>query len=134
MPGNNGELYYILTGTDKDKLTGKMTRLEDSSESRHLWYVNAPEGYTSVQFSDTETPPTPKDNINGRATDTLTWGTWKSRASMRTPAMTLPTAAIIGMAIGVKSDIRDVESGKKVDGKDAEIVKLDTGTFTPQTM
>ena len=54
-----------------------MTRLEDRSESRHLWYVNVPEGYTSVQFSDTATPPTPTDKINGRATDTLTWGNLK---------------------------------------------------------
>ena len=37
------------------------------------------------------------------------------------------------MAIGVKNlHIRDVETGKKVGGKDAEIVKLDTGIFTPQ--
>ena len=133
MPGNNGELYYILTGTDKDKLTGKMTRREDSSEARHLWYVNAPEGYTSVQFSDTETPPTPKDNINGRATDTLTWG------DLEEPCFYADTGDDITYGgdyrdgyWGKKSDIRDVESGKKVDGKDAEIVKLDTGTFTPQ--
>lgn len=131
MPGNNGELYYILTGTDKDTLTGKMTRLEDRSESRHLWYVNVPEGYTSVQFSDTATPP--KDNINGRATDTLTWG------DLEEPCFYADTGDDITYGGGYrdgywgkKSDIRDVESGKKVDGKDAEIVKLDTGTFTPQ--
>ena len=131
MPGNNGELYYILTGNGKDTLTGKMIRLEDSSESRHLWYVNAPEGYTSVQFSDTATPPT-KD-INGRATDTLTWG------NLEEPCFYADTGDDITYGGGYrdgywgkKSDIRDVESGKKADGKDAEIVKLDTGTFTPQ--
>ena len=131
MPGNNGELYYILTGTDKDKLTGKMTRLEDSSESRHLWYVNAPEGYTKVQFSDTETPPT--SDINGRATDTLTWG------NLEEPCFYADTGDDITYGgnyregyWGEKSAIRDVEKGKKVDGKDAEIVKLGTGTFTPQ--
>ena len=132
MPGNNGELYYILTETDKDTLTGKMIRLEDSSESRHLWYVNVPEGYTKVQFSDTATPP--KDNINGRATDTLTWG------DLEEPCFYADTGDDITYGgdyrdgyWGKKSDIRDVESGKKVDGKNAEIVKLDTtGTFTPQ--
>ena len=51
-----------------------MTRLEDRSESRHLWYVNAPKGYTSVQFYDTAILPTNNiDGINGRATDKLTW-------------------------------------------------------------
>ena len=75
MPGTDGKLYYILTGDGKETSTGEMTRLEDRSESRHLWYVNVPKGYTKVQFSDTETPPT--DKINGRATDTLTWGNLK---------------------------------------------------------
>lgn len=126
MPGNNGELYYILTETDKDTLTGKMIRLEDSSESRHLWYVNVPEGYTKVQFSDTATPP--KDNINGRATDTLTWG------NLEEPCFYADTGDDItyggeyrGGYWDKKSAIRNVEEGKK-----AEIVKLDTGTFTPQ--
>ena len=133
MPGNDGELYYILTGNGKDTLTGKMTRLEDRSESRHLWYVNAPEGYTSVQFSDTETPPTPTDKINGRATDTLTWG------NLEEPCFYADTGDDITYGgnyregyWGEKSAIRDVEKGKKVGGKDAEIVKLDTGTFKPQ--
>ena len=133
MPGNDGKLYYILTGTSEPELTGKMIRLEDSSESRHLWYVNAPEGYTKVQFSDTATPPTPTDKINGRATDTLTWG------NLEEPCFYADTGDDITYGGGYrdgywgkKSDIRDVESGKKVDGKDAEIVKLDTGTFTPQ--
>ena len=126
MPGNNGELYYILTETDKDTLTGKMIRLEDSSESRHLWYVNVPEGYTKVQFSDTETPP--KDNINGRATATLTWG------ELKEPCFYADTGDDItyggeyrGGYWDKKSAIRNVEEGKK-----AEIVKLGTGTFTPQ--
>lgn len=133
MPGNDGELYYILTGNGKDTLTGKMTRLEDRSESRHLWYVNAPEGYTSVQFSDTETPPTPTDKINGRATDTLTWG------NLEEPCFYADTGDDITYGGGYrdgywgkKSDIRDAEAGKKAEDKDAEIVKLGTGTFTPQ--
>ena len=126
MPGNNGELYYILTETDKDTLTGKMIRLEDRSESRHLWYVNVPEGYTKVQFSDTATPP--KDNINGRATATLTWG------NLEEPCFYADTGDDItyggeyrGGYWDKKSAIRNVEEGKK-----AEIVKLGTGTFTPQ--
>ena len=128
MPGNDGELYYILTETDKDTLTGKMIRLEDSSESRHLWYVNAPDGYTSVQFSNTETPPTPTDKIDGRATATLTWG------NLNEPCFYADTGDDItygggyrGGYWGEKSAIRNVEKGKK-----AEIVKLGTGTFTPQ--
>ena len=129
MPGNDGKLYYILTGTGKNVQTGEMTRLEDSSESRHLWYVNVPEGYTKVQFSDTATPPTPTDNINGRATDTLTWD-----SSLEEPCFYADTGDDITYGgdyrdgyWGKKSDIRDAEAGKK-----AEIVKLDTGTFTPQ--
>ena len=129
MPGNNGELYYILTGDDKDTLTDKMTRLEDSTESRHLWYVNVPQGYTHVQFSDTENPPTDNINgINGRATDTLTWG------NLKEPCFYADTGDDItygggyrGGYWGEKSAIRNVESGKN-----AEIVKLDTGIFTPQ--
>ena len=129
MPGNNGELYYILTGDDKDTLTDKMTRLEDRSESRHLWYVNVPQGYTHVQFSDTENPPTDNINgINGRATDTLTWG------NLKEPCFYADTGDDItygggyrGGYWGEKSAIRNVESGKN-----AEIVKLDTGIFTPQ--
>ena len=108
-----------------------MTRLEDRSESRHLWYVNVPKDYTHVQFSDTATPPT-KD-INGRATNTLTWG------NLKEPCFYADTGDDITYGgdyrdgyWGEKSAIRDVEKGKKVNGEDAEIVKLDTGTFTPQ--
>ena len=134
MPGNDGKLYYILTRDDKtDTLSGEMTRLEDRSESRHLWYVNVPEGYTKVQFSDTATPPTSSD-INGRATDTLTWD-----SSLTEPCFYADTGDDITYGGGYrdgywgkKSDIRDAEAGKKAEGKDAEIVKLDTGTFTPQ--
>lgn len=132
MPGNDGKLYYILTGAGQEPSTGEMTRLEDRSESRHLWYVNVPEGYTKVQFSDTETPPT--SNINGRATDTLTWD-----SNLTEPCFYADTGDDITYGgdyrdgyWGKKSDIRDVEKGKKVNGEDAEIVKLDTGTFTPQ--
>ena len=132
MPGNDEKLYYILTDGNNNTSTGEMTRLEDSSESRHLWYVNAPDGYTSVQFSDTKNPPA--DNINGRATAKLTWN-----SSLNEPCFYADTGDDITYGgnyregyWGEKSAIRDVEKGKKVDGKDAEIVKLGTGTFTPQ--
>lgn len=135
MPGTDGKLYYILTGNDGKKQKGEMTRLEDRSESRHLWYVNAPDGYTSVQFSNTATPPTNNINgINGRATDTLTWD-----SNLTEPCFYADTGDDInyvgsyrGGYWDEKSAIRDVEKGKKVNGEDAEIVKLDTGTFTPQ--
>lgn len=136
MPGNDGKLYYILTGNGENEQTGEMTRLEDRSESRHLWYVNAPKGYTSVQFYDTAILPTNNINgINGRATDTLTWD-----SNLTEPCFYADTGDDITYGGGYrdgywgeKSVTRDVESGKKVDGKDAEIVKLDTtGTFTPQ--
>ena len=132
MPGNDEKLYYILTDGNNNTSTGEMTRLEDSSESRHLWYVNAPDGYTSVQFSDTKNPSA--DNINGRATAKLTWN-----SSLNEPCFYADTGDDITYGgnyregyWGEKSAIRDVEKGKKVDGKDAEIVKLGTGTFTPQ--
>lgn len=135
MPGTDGKLYYILTGNDGKEQKGEMTRLEDSSESRHLWYVNAPKGYTSVQFYDTAILPTNNiDGINGRATDTLTWD-----SNLTEPCFYADTGDDITYGgkyregyWGEKSAIRDVEKGKKVDGKDAEIVKLGTGTFTPQ--
>ena len=136
MPGTDGKLYYILTGNDGKEQKGEMTRLEDRSESRHLWYVNAPKGYTSVQFYDTAILPTNNiDGINGRATDTLTWD-----SNLTEPCFYADTGDDInyvgsyrGGYWDEKSAIRDVERGKKVDGKDAEIVKLDTtGTFTPQ--
>ena len=133
MPGNDGKLYYILTGNGENmQKDGEMTRLEDRSESRHLWYVNVPDGYTKVQFSDTKTPPAGSD-INGRATNTLTWG------NLNEPCFYADTGDDITYGGGYrdgywgeKSAIRDVEKGKKVNGKDAEIVKLGTGTFTPQ--
>ena len=132
MPGNDGKLYYILTGNGENEQKGEMTRLEDRSESRHLWYVNAPDGYTSVQFSDTDPLPTSND-INGRATAKLTWG------ELKEPCFYADTGDDItyvggyrGGYWGEKSDIRDAEAGKKAEGKDAEIVKLGTGTFTPQ--
>ena len=132
MPGTDGKLYYILTGEGQEPSTGEMTRLEDRSESRHLWYVNAPDGYTSVQFSDTKNPPA--DNINGRATAKLTWN-----SSLNEPCFYADTGDDITYGgnyregyWGEKSAIRDVEKGKKVNGEDAEIVKLGTGTFTPQ--
>lgn len=135
MPGTDGKLYYILTGNDGKEQKGEMTRLEDRSESRHLWYVNAPKGYTSVQFYDTAILPTNNiDGINGRATDTLTWD-----SNLTEPCFYADTGDDInyvgsyrGGYWDEKSAIRDVENGKKVDGKDAEIVKLGTGTFTPQ--
>ena len=132
MPGKNGELYYILTGDGKDTLTDKMTRLEDSTESRHLWYVNVPKGYTHVQFSDTATPPT--SNINGCATDTLTWG------NLKEPCFYADTGDDItygggyrGGYWGEKSAIRDAEAGKtKVGETRKPVVKLEEKAFTQQ--
>ena len=132
MPGNNGELYYILTGDGKDTLTDKMTRLEDSTESRHLWYVNVPKGYTHVQFSDTATPPT--SNINGCATDTLTWG------NLKEPCFYADTGDDITYGGGYrdgywgeKSDIRDAEAGKTKAGETRKpVVKLEEKAFTQQ--
>ena len=138
MPGKNGELYYILTGTGTDLkvLSGKMTRLEDSTESRHLWYVNVPEGYTHVQFSDTATPPTDNINgINGRATDTLTWD-----SSLTEPCFYADTGDDITYGGGYrdgywdkKSAIRDAEAGKTKVGETREpVVKLEEKAFTQQ--
>ena len=133
MPGKNGELYYILTGSDQETLKGKMTRLEDSTESRHLWYVNVPKDYTHVQFSDTATPPT-KD-INGCATDTLTWD-----SSLEEPCFYADTGDDITYGgdyrdgyWGKKSDIRDAEAGKTKDESTRKpVVKLEEKAFTQQ--
>ena len=135
MPGNNGELYYILTGDGKDTLTDKMTRLEDSTESRHLWYVNVPKDYTHVQFSDTATPPTDNINgINGCATATLTWG------NLTEPCFYADTGDDITYGGGYrdgywgeKSDIRDAEAGKtKADPTREPVVNLEKKAFTQQ--
>ena len=133
MPGNDGKLYYILTGTGKPELKDEMTRLEDRSESRHLWYVNAPDGYTSIQFSDTATLPTSND-INGRATDTLTWG------NLEEPCFYADTGDDItyvggyrGGYWGEKSDIRDAEAGKTKDESTRKpVVNLEKKAFTQQ--
>ena len=132
MPGNDGKLYYILTGSGQKTLTGEMIRLEDSTESRHLWYVNVPKDYTHVQFSDTENPPT--DNINGRATATLTWG------NLKEPCFYADTGDDITYGGGYrdgywgeKSDIRDAEAGKtKADPTREPVVKLEEKAFTQQ--
>ncbi len=136
MPGKNGELYYILTKDDqKDTLSGKMIRLEDSTESRHLWYVNVPKDYTHVQFSDTATPPTDNINgINGCATATLTWG------NLTEPCFYADTGDDITYGGGYrdgywgeKSDIRDAEAGKTKVGETREpVVKLEEKAFTQQ--
>ena len=134
MPGNDGKLYYILTRNDgNEQKKGEMTRLEDRSESRHLWYVNVPEGYTKVQFSDTATLPTSND-INGRATDTLTWG------NLKEPCFYADTGDDItyvggyrGGYWGEKSDIRDAEAGKTKAGQIRKpVVKLEEKAFTQQ--
>ena len=135
MPGNDGKLYYILTGTGTDLkvLSGEMTRLEDSTESRHLWYVNVPQGYTHVQFSDTAIPPT-KD-INGRATATLTWD-----SSLTEPCFYADTGDDITYGGDYrdgywdkKSAIRDAEAGKtKVGETRKPVVKLEEKAFTQQ--
>lgn len=133
MPGNDGKLYYILTKDDqKDKQSGEMIRLEDSTESRHLWYVNVPKDYTHVQFSDTENPPT--SNINGCATDTLTWG------NLKEPCFYADTGDDITYVGGYrdgywgeKSAIRDAEAGKtKVGETRKPVVKLEEKAFTQQ--
>ena len=133
MPGNDGKLYYILTKDDqKDKQSGEMIRLEDSTESRHLWYVNVPKDYTHVQFSDTENPPT--SNINGCATDTLTWG------NLKEPCFYADTGDDITYGgkyregyWGEKSAIRDAEAGKTKVGETREpVVKLEEKAFTQQ--
>ena len=135
MPGKNGELYYILTGSGQKTLTGEMIRLEDSTESRHLWYVNVPQGYTHVQFSDTATPPTDNINgINGCATATLTWG------NLKEPCFYADTGDDITYGGGYrdgywgeKSDIRDAEAGKKkVDQNRKPVVNLEEKAFTQQ--
>ena len=134
MPGNDGKLYYILTKDDKtDNRSGEMTRLEDSTESRHLWYVNVPKDYTHVQFSDTATPLT-KD-INGRATATLTWD-----SSLTEPCFYADTGDDINYVDGYrggywdkKSAIRDAEAGKtKADPTREPVVKLEKKAFTQQ--
>lgn len=136
MPGTDGKLYYILTGNDGKKQKGEMTRLEDRSESRHLWYVNAPDGYTSVQFSNTATPPTNNINgINGRATDTLTWD-----SNLTEPCFYADTGDDInyvgsyrGGYWDEKSAIRDAEAGKKkVDQNREPVVNLEKKEFTQQ--
>ena len=134
MPGNDGKLYYILTKDDqKDTLSGKMIRLEDSTESRHLWYVNVPKDYTHVQFSDTATPPT--SNINGCATATL-----KLDSDLTEPCFYADTGDDITYGGGYrdgywgeKSDIRDAEAGKKkVDQNRKPVVNLEEKAFTQQ--
>lgn len=136
MPGTDGKLYYILTGDGKETSTGEMTRLEDRSESRHLWYVNAPKGYTSVQFYDTAILPTNNiDGINGRATDTLTWD-----SNLTEPCFYADTGDDItyvggyrGGYWGEKSDIRDAEAGKTKAGQIRKpVVKLEEKAFTQQ--
>ena len=136
MPGSDGKLYYILTGNDGKEQKGEMTRLEDRSESRHLWYVNAPKGYTSVQFYDTAILPTNNINgINGRATDTLTWD-----SNLTEPCFYADTGDDItyvggyrGGYWGEKSDIRDAEAGKKkVDQNREPVVNLEKKEFTQQ--
>ena len=136
MPGSDGKLYYILTGNDGKEQKGEMTRLEDRSESRHLWYVNAPDGYTSVQFYDTAILPTNNINgINGRATDTLTWD-----SNLTEPCFYADTGDDInyvgsyrGGYWDEKSAIRDAEAGKKkVDQNREPVVNLEKKEFTQQ--
>ena len=127
MPDNSGSLYCTLSGGSSATTTLKMSRLNDKER---IWYVDIPSGYTTCQFS---TSNTPGNCHNGTAT-----AQWKiedvekyTEPCFYADSSDDVIAKYDGQRGGYwdeKSAIRDVEKGKT-----KQIVTLDnTNTFTAQ--
>lgn len=140
MPGDDGTLYCLLTGSDGVVKSLPMTQettatdpddpSPDTPANRKLWYCEIPEGtYTAVQFSTTNEQNAPAYN------KTQKYSTAQIPPTLQAPCFFAddgdPSAYTGGSRDGYwgeKASVRDAESGKN-----ATVVDIDnSGTFTQQ--
>lgn len=140
MPGNDGTLYCLLTGSDGVVKSLPMTQettatdpddpSPDTPANRKLWYCEIPEGtYTAVQFSTTNEQNAPAYN------KTQKYSTAQIPPTLQAPCFFAddgdPSAYTGGSRDGYwgeKASVRDAESGKNT-----TVVDIDnSGTFTQQ--
>ena len=140
MPGDDGTLYCLLTGSDGVVKSLPMTQettatdpddpSPDTPANRKLWYCEIPEGtYTAVQFSTTNEQNAPAYN------KTQKYSTAQIPPTLQAPCFFAddgdPSAYMGGSRDGYwgeKASVRDAESGKN-----ATVVDIDnSGTFTQQ--
>ena len=140
MPGDDGTLYCLLTGSDGVVKSLPMTQettatdpddpSPDTPANRKLWYCEIPEGtYTAVQFSTTNEQNAPAYN------KTQKYSTAQIPPTLQAPCFFAddgdPSAYMGGSRDGYwgeKASVRDAESGKNT-----TVVDIDnSGTFTQQ--
>ena len=140
MPGDDGTLYCLLTGSDGVVKSLPMTQettatdpddpSPDPPANRKLWYCEIPEGtYTAVQFSTTNEQNAPAYN------KTQKYSTAQIPPTLQAPCFFAddgdPSAYMGGSRDGYwgeKASVRDAESGKNT-----TVVDIDnSGTFTQQ--
>lgn len=140
MPGDDGTLYCLLTGSDGVVKSLPMTQdttatdpddpAPDTPAKRKLWSCKIPEGtYTAVQFSTTKEP---NDFAYNK---TQKYSTAQIPPTLQDPCFFAddgdPSAYTGGSRDGYwgeKASVRDAESGKN-----ATVVDIDnSGTFTQQ--
>lgn len=140
MPGDDGTLYCLLTGSDGVVKSLPMTQettatdpddpSPDTPANRKLWYCEIPEGtYTAVQFSTTNEQSAPAYN------KTQKYSTAQIPPTLQAPCFFAddgdPSAYMGGSRDGYwgeKASVRDAESGKNT-----TVVDIDnSGTFTQQ--
>lgn len=140
MPGDDGTLYCLLTGSDGVVKSLPMTQettatdpddpSPDTPANRKLWYCEIPEGtYTAVQFSTTNEQSAPAYN------KTQKYSTAQIPPTLQAPCFFAddgdPSAYTGGSLDGYwgeRASIRDAESGKNT-----TVVDIDnSGTFTQQ--
>ena len=140
MPGDDGTLYCLLTGSDGVVKSLPMTQettatdpddpSPDTPANRKLWYCEIPEGtYTTVQFSTTNEQSAPAYN------KTQKYSTAQIPPTLQAPCFFAddgdPSAYTGGSRDGYwgeRASIRDAESGKNT-----TVVDIDnSGTFTQQ--
>ena len=143
MPGDDGTLYCLLTGSDGVVKSLPMTQettatdpddpSPDTPANRKLWYCEIPEGtYTAVQFSTTNEQSAPAYN------KTQKYSTAEIPPALQEPCFFAddgdPSAYTGGEGVnrdgywGEKASVRDAESGKNT-----TVVDIDnSGIFTQQ--
>lgn len=139
MPGDDGTLYCLLTGSDGVVKSLPMTQettatdpddpSPDTPANRKLWYCEIPEGtYTAVQFSTTNEQNAPAYN------KTQKYSTAQIPPTLQAPCFFAddgdPSAYTGGEGVnrdgywGEKASVRDAESGKNT-----TVVDIASGEF-----
>lgn len=143
MPGDNGTMYCLLTGSDgvvkSQPMAPETTPTDpapDTPAKRKLWSCKIPEGtYTAVQFCTTENP---NDFAYNK---TKQYSTAQIPPNLQEPCFFAddgdPTAYSNESRDGYwgeKASVRDAESGKNKTGKNNPVVDIASNeTFTQKS-